>query len=224
MFATGAVLGTIAVMLAAFIPRAPDLVMPEGHAEIDPRIARRVVRAAAAAMLCCGFGFGAAQTFVPVMMERFELGRVAAFFIPWSLSAVSVRIFAGSASDRWGRRAILVPAITMMTAAVAMLAFVRWLPGIVGAGMLFGSAQGLLYPTMSALVADWSRPENIGRTQSLFSGSFSLGISSCSFFFGTIIERYGYTEMFLVATAICALGLVVFLAGTRHTQPEEAVA
>jgi len=68
---------------------------------------------------------------------------------------------------------------------------------------------------MNALVADWSNPRNIGRTQSLFSGSYSLGIATCSFFFGTIAERYGFTTMFFVNFAITLLGMAIFVSGPR---------
>jgi MFS family permease len=108
--------------------------------------------------------------------------------------------------------------ITMSTA-VTLLAFVRSLHGILAAGVVFGLAQGLLYPTMNALVADWSSPRNIGRTQSLFSGSYTLGIASCSFFFGTLAEHHGFTIMFLVTLAITLVGLVIFLAGPTDSAP-----
>jgi MFS family permease len=106
-----------------------------------------------------------------------------------------------------------------MSTAVALLAFVRSLPGVLAAGVVFGLAQGLLYPTMNALVADWSSARNIGRTQSLFSGSYSLGIASCSFFFGTLAEHYGFTIMFLVTLAITLVGLAIFSAGPTESAP-----
>jgi predicted MFS family arabinose efflux permease len=66
-------------------------------------------------------------------------------------------------------------------------------------------------------VADWSSARNIGRTQSLFSGSYSLGIASCSFFFGTIAEHHGYGAMYLVTLAITLIGLTIFLSGPTES-------
>jgi MFS family permease len=213
MFMLAAVLGTAAFALACTLPRPPALRLAPRDTEIDPLLARRAVAAASIAMICYGFGFGATQTFVPVMMERFSLGRVGAFFVAWSISAVVVRLLLGGASDRYGRRRVLVPAMATMSLALALLAMLRSFEGMVFIGVVFGLAQGLLYPTMNALVADWSRPGNIGRTQSLFSGSYSLGIASCSFFFGSIAEHYGYTSMFLITLAITLVGLFVFVTG-----------
>ncbi len=213
MFATGAVLGTLAFLLAVRMPRPPDFVMPADGVSYDAGLAKRAVFTATVAMLCYGFGFGATATFVPVLIERFDLGRVGIFFAAWSVAAVAVRLLFGSASDRLGRRAVLVPAMLTMSLAVAMLVFIRSAAGMAVIGVIFGIAQGLLYPTMNALVADWSSASNIGRTQSLFSGSYTLGISVCSFFFGTIAERHGYATMFSVTLAITLFGLMVFLAG-----------
>lgn len=215
MFGVGAVLGAISLAIALRLPKPPEFRVRARKTEIDPKLARRAVAAATIAMLCYGFGFGATQTFVPVFMKRFDIGRVGAFFTAWSLAAVTVRVLLGGVSDRLGRRAVLLPAMIVLTAAVGALAVVRDMATMVLIGAVFGFGHGMLYPTMNALVADWSTARNIGRTQSLFSGSYSLGISSCAFFFGTIIEQYGYPMMFLVASAITLIGLGVFVAGPR---------
>lgn len=219
MFVVGAVLSLAGFALACTLPRPPELSGGTSSITPDPDLARRAVATASLAMVCYGFGFGAAQTFVPVMIERFQIGRVGAFFTAWSLAAVATRVLLGGASDRFGRRAVIVPAMITMSTAVTLLAFVRSLHGMLAAGVVFGVAQGLLYPTMNALVADWSSPRNIGRTQSLFSGSYSLGIASCSFFFGTLAEHHGFTTMFLVTLAITLVGLTIFLAGPTDSAP-----
>jgi MFS family permease len=218
MFIVGAMLSFAGFALACTLPRPPSLVGGNDFDDVDPNLVRRAVGTASLAMVCYGFGFGAAQTFVPVMMTRFHLGRVGAFFTVWSVAAVATRVVLGSASDRFGRRAVIVPAMVTMSIAVALLAFVRSLPGILAAAVVFGLAQGLLYPTMNALVADWSSARNIGRTQSLFSGSYTLGIASCSFFFGSIAEHHGYAVMFLLTLGITLVGLTIFLLGP----PEDA--
>ena len=218
MFATGAVFGLAAFIMTCTLPKPPQLVAPPSADKLDDGTARRAVLYACVAMLCYGFGFGATQTFVPILMERFEIGRVGIFFTLWSLSAVTVRILLRKTSDRIGRRAVLVPAMATMSLAVAVLAFARSMPGICTVAIAFGLAQGLLYPTMNALVADLSNPNNIGRTQSLFSGSYSLGIASCAFFFGSVAERYGYTAMFLSVLVITCLGLAIFVAGPREIE------
>lgn len=220
MFAVGAVLGAAAFVMSCFVPRPPEFVARSRTEEIDPREARRAVATATLAMLCYGVGFGATQTFVPLLMTHYDIGRVGPFFTAWSLAAVSVRLGLGRVADRVGRRAVLVPAMIALTLAVGLLSVVRSLPLVVAIGAVFGFGHGMLYPTMNAWVADWSNPKNIGRTQSLFSGSYSLGVSSCAFFFGTIVEHHGYPTMFVVASGISVLGLLVFLTGPKELPGE----
>jgi len=222
MFAIGAGLGMIAFVLSCLLPQPPELRGPATRHGVDPGLARRAVATASLAMVCYGFGFGATQTFVPVMMERFDLGRVGTFFLSWSVAAVTMRILLGGASDRFGRRAVILPAMATMSLAVLMLTTLRTLPGMIAVGLTFGMAQGLLYPTMNALVADWSSPHNIGRVQSLFSGSYSLGIAGCSFFFGTIAENHGFSIMFWITFAITLIGLAIFLAGPKEEIARES--
>jgi MFS family permease len=228
MFATAGTVGLLAVALSCFLPRAPELHFPEGLALPEKHRARRVLIAATIAMLCYGFGFGAVQTFGPTLIQRFDLGRIGIFFVTWSIVAVSMRVLFGSASDRYGRKPIILPAMFMMSLSVLMFAYFRSSAGILAVGIVFGVAQGLLYPTMNALVADWSSPANIGRTQSYFSGSFGLGIHGCAYFFGSVVEGYGYETMFLACLAITLVGMVVFVFGTeeavKHTDDGLAAA
>ena len=216
MFGVGAVLGTLAFVMSCFVPRPPPFVARMRSVEIDPLDARRAVGTATFAMLCYGVGFGATQTFVPLLMTHFDIGRVGPFFTAWSIAAVVVRAALGRVSDRIGRRSVLVPAMIALTIAVALLSVARSMPLVVAIGAIFGVGHGMLYPTMNAWVADWSNPNNIGRTQSLFSGSYSLGISGCAFLFGTLVETHGYDTMFLTASAISLLGLTVFLTGPKE--------
>jgi MFS family permease len=222
MFATSAVLGAAAFALSCALPQPPPLGKAARSDELDSRLVRRAVGTASVAMVCYGFGFGATQTFAPLLMERFDIGRVGFFFLAWSCAAVTVRIVLGGAADRYGRRAVIVPAMATMSLALVLLAWMRTMPGMVLVGVVFGMAQGLLYPTMNALVADWSSAHNIGRTQSLFSGSYSLGIASSSFFFGTVAENYGFTTMFLMTFAITLVGLTAFVVGPGDPAAEPA--
>jgi MFS family permease len=216
MFATAGTIGLASVVLSCLLPKAPELHIPEGLVLPEKRRARRVLIAATVTMLCYGFGFGAIQTFGPTLIDRFDLGRIGTFFITWSIVAVSMRVLLGGVSDRVGRRPIIVPAMIMMSLAVGLFAYVRTENGVLLIGFVFGIAQGLLYPTMNALVADWSSPQNIGRTQSYFSGSFGVGIHGCGYLFGSVVESHGYTTMFLSCLIITVIGMIIFIAGTEE--------
>ena len=64
-------------------------------------------------------------------------------------------------------------------------------------------------------MVDLSHPGNLGRVQTLFSGSFSVGVAASAFVFGGIIERFGYHVTFAAAAGCVALGLVLLWASPR---------
>src|SRR6266404_3597084 len=169
----------------------------------------------AATMIACGVGFGAVLTFVPTFVHAIGLERVAPFFVSYTVAAVGVRIVLGGLSDRVGRHRVLLPSIALLAGAVLALGWVRSMAALVTVGLLFGAGQGMVYPTANALMVDLSHPGNLGRVQTLFSGSFSVGVAASAFVFGGIIERFGYHVTFAAAAGCVALGLVLLWASPR---------
>ncbi len=177
----------------------------------------------AATMVACGMGFGAVLTFVPTFVHAIGLERVAPFFVSYTVAAVGVRVVLGGLSDRVGRHRVLLPSIATLALAVLALGWVRSMPALVAIGLLFGAGQGMVYPTANALMVDLSHPGNLGRVQTLFSGSFSVGVAASAFAFGAAIERYGYRATFAAASGCIALGLVLLWSSPRAAADVEAV-
>ena len=133
--------------------------------------------------------------------------RVAPFFLSYSLAAIGVRIVLGGLSDRVGRRPVLFPAMAVLALAIASLGAVGSTPALVAVGLAFGAGQGMVYPTANALMVDLSHAGNLGRVQTLFSGSFSVGVAISAFVFGGIIERFGYPVAFVAAASCVGVGM-----------------
>jgi len=218
LFAIAGSLGLCAAALTLRI-RAPERPRPAAGSPGArlPRIA--ILWLGAAMMVACGLGFGAVLTFVPTFVHAIALEHVAPFFISYTVAAVAVRLAFGGLSDRVGRRRVLLPSIALLAVAVLVLGWVHSVAALVCVGLLFGAGQGMVYPTANALMIDLSHPENLGRVQTLFSGSFSVGVAASAFIFGGVIERFGYPAAFTVAAACIAVGGVLLWAS-----PEAGVA
>ena len=173
----------------------------------------------AATMVACGMGFGAVLTFVPTFVKAIALDHVAPFFVSYTAAAVGVRFALGGLSDRVGRRRVLLPSIALLALSVLALGWVHSITTLVLVGLFFGAGQGMVYPTANALMVDLSRPENLGRVQTLFSGSFSVGVAASAFIFGGVIERFGYPTMFTVAAGCIAVGGVLLWASRDDEVP-----
>jgi MFS family permease len=135
-----------------------------------------------------------------------------------------VRFALGGLSDRVGRRRVLLPSIALLALSVLTLGWVHSITALVLVGLLFGAGQGMVYPTANALMVDLSRPDNLGRVQTLFSGSFSVGVAASAFIFGGVIERFGYPAMFTGAAGCIAIGGALLWASRDDEVPAGATA
>jgi MFS family permease len=214
-------LGSVALSLAVRAPRQSSRV---AAAPTGQRSIRRepILWLSAATMTACGMGFGTVITFVPTFVQVAGIGRVAPFFLSYSLAAIAVRFAFGGISDRVGRRPVLFPAMAVLAIAIAALGSVGTTPALIAVGLCFGAGQGMVYPTANALMVDLSHAGNLGRVQTLFSGSFSIGVAISAFVFGGIIERFGYPTAFETAAGCVGLGmLLLWLAPARDAAEVE---
>ncbi len=225
LFALAGTLGLAAAVLSLAVHAPP------AHARSAPVASARALRRepvlwlTAAAMVACGMGFGTILTFVPTFVHVVGIERVAPFFLSYSLAAVSVRLALGGLSDRIGRRPVLFPAMIVAASAMAALGTVSSVPALVAVGLLFGAGHGMIYPTANALMVDLSHAGNLGRVQTLFSGSFSVGVATSAFVFGRVIERFGYRVAFGAAGGCVLMGmLLLWLAPTREAVVEDLLA
>ena len=161
-------------------------------------------------MTLSGMGFGTVMTFIPTFVRGNDLGRVAFFYGAYTITAISTRLFGGGLSDSVGRRAVVLPTLLVLATSIFTLSLVRSIPVLVVAGVLFGGAQGISYPTLHAFLVDLTADEHLGRAQALFNGSFNLGVMSSAFLFGPVADHFGQRPMFALAALMPLLACALF--------------
>jgi MFS family permease len=167
-------------------------------------------------MTLSGMGFGTVVTFVPTFVRGAGLGRVGYFFAAYSAAAILTRVAGAGLSDSFGRRKVILPAQLALAGSILVLAFTYSVPMLVLMGLLFGSAQGVSYPTLHAFLVDLTEQAHLGRAQALFNGAFNLGVTSAGFLFGLIAELAGHRAMFAIASLTPALAwLLLYVAGDQ---------
>ena len=209
-----AAMGCTLVVLIIALP------LPEPH-HVRHAVAAEVRRLqpihwiTAATMTLAGAGFGSVMTFIPTFVTTHGLGRVAYFFAAYTSTAILTRLVGAGASDRFGRRRVILPALVLLGISIFWLGRVEDLITLFAAGALFGTAQGISYPTLHAFLVDMASEAQMGRTQALFNGAFNLGVTGSAFAFGIIAERYGYRTMFSLSALTPIAAAAVFLIGTQ---------
>ena len=214
LFALAAGFSVVAFAIARTVPEAsPPAAIADGGARLAPT---REVLSALGTVCCCGVAFGAVVTYVPTFTRDARLGPVAVFFLSYTAAAVLSRVFAGGLGDIRGHRPVIVAALALFSLSVVALAAVRSPLGLAGAGLLFGVAQGVVYPTLNAFTVDRAHVGELGRAQTLYNGAFNLGTTTGALALGHVAELFGHRVMFRAAGAVVGAAFVLFSAGTRE--------
>ncbi len=173
-------------------------------------------RAGARGVLLASFAaaiaFGAAIHFMSVFVRAREIGSHSPFFLAYVVAAIAVRLLAGGLGDRVGHRRVGTWAAVAFAFSVIGLGFVHEVWTLIIAGLGFGAAHGLAYPSLNALFVEGAGPNARGRAMASFNLSFNVGMTVSAFVAGEVAERYGYTAMWLL-TGCCALFGALGVAG-----------
>jgi MFS family permease len=214
LFVTAALFSVVALGVAWPLPRTRAAgAGPMTRLQTSPEVRRALVT-----VVCCGVVFGGVITYVPTFVHDARLGPVATFFGAYTAAAVLTRVTAGGLSDSLGRRTVIVPALGLLAVSVMCLAAVQSAAALAGAAVLFGMAQGFVYPTLNAFTIDEAAADQLGRVQTLYNGAFNLGTTGGTLALGALVEVRGHRPMFVFAAAVAALALAVFvLPGRKST-------
>ncbi len=118
---------------------------------------------------------------------------------------VVVSFIAGRLSDRWGRRAILVPAL-LGTALAGTLVAAPLGPAVLFLGALgLGVAAGACGPACVGLIADHAAPEDRGIAMGLFESACGVAFILAGFLGGHVAYAIGPGVPYLVAGGVAAL-------------------
>jgi MFS family permease len=122
--------------------------------------------------------------------------RVGGFYIAYAFAAIGIRVIGRRWADAWGRYETVIPALLLFSLGVFLLLWPGPLRALFWVGGLTGSAHGVLYPTLAALLVDQVEPGRRGRVLGLFSSAIVLGTSLGPMTMGLVAQEIGYEGMF----------------------------
>ena len=155
-----------------------------------------------------GMTLGIFNTFVVVYAFRTGLAPVGPMFLLYTLCSVLVRLRVGHLSDRWHPKWIIVPSLTLLSAACALLGALKGWPLyplflLAGAGV--GSAHGMIYPAISNLALQRANSSS-NSAAAVFTAAMDLGnLMGCAAA-GWLAHYRGHSPVFLALSGILALG------------------
>ncbi|MFN8601428.1 MAG: MFS transporter [Candidatus Binatia bacterium] len=212
LFAIASAFSLIGLVLAWTLPEAPR----QQVASTDGFSMPRMLVAALCATWFCGIAFGSVMTFVPTFAQDEQLGPVSVFFLSYTSMAITTRLWAGRLADDFGLRRMILPGVALLSFAILGLSEVWSVWTLLAAGLVFGLAQGITYPTMNAFSVDLAGPGQLGRVQAFYNGTFNVGVTAAGFTLGPVVHAFGHRAMFECASGAALIAFVLFLFGTRE--------
>ena len=171
---------------------------------------------------------GQERTVVPLLATRvFHLDAFTAalsFIVVFGAVKAATNLFAGTLSDRFGRKPVLVAG---WLAALPVPIIVIWAPSwgwIVAANVLLGVNQGLTWSTTVIMKIDLAGPERRGLAMGLNEAAGYGAVAITALLTGLIAERTGLRpEPFFLGLSYAALGLGLSTFAVRETRGHAAL-
>lgn len=174
---------------------------------------------------------GQERTVLPLLAEQvFALEAYTAaltYILAFGIFKAATNYFAGTWSDRFGRKPVLVAGWIV---AIPVPLLLIWAPSwgwIIAANVLLGISQGLTWSTTVVMKIDLVGPQQRGLAMGLNEAAGYLAVSATALATGYLAAAYGLRPVpFLLGIAFAAIGLgmsVLFIRETREYARMEAV-
>ncbi|NVN00524.1 MFS transporter [Arthrobacter sp. SDTb3-6] len=140
------------------------------------------------------------------------------YILAFGLSKAAMNYFAGTLSDRYGRKPVLIAGWLAAVPVPLMLIFAPSWGWIVGANVLLGISQGLTWSTTVIMKMDLVGPRQRGLALGFNEAAGYLGVAATALATGYLATTYGLRPApFLLGSAYIALGLGLTVPAVKET-------
>jgi MFS family permease len=163
------------------------------------------------------FAFGGVITLLPLYvkglgMEAFHVGMLLTGF---TVMFIILQFPSGSLSDRIGRPVLICIGLSLGIVSLVILPLVTAFPLLAAAMALYGAAFGILFPSVSASVADHSVREERGMASGLFHALLTAGVAVGAPVIGWAGGAIGIELGLALSPVILVLALVLALTAIK---------
>jgi MFS family permease len=155
---------------------------------------------------------GSERTVLPLLGEQtFELTAYSAaltYILAFGLTKAATNFFAGTLSDRYGRKPVLLAGWMVAIPIPLMIIFAPNWGWVIAANVLLGVNQGLAWSTTVIMKIDLVGPRQRGLAMGLNEAAGYVALAATAMATGALAAHYGLRPApFLLAAAYIALGL-----------------
>ncbi len=153
--------------------------------------------------------FGSIMTFLPLLIVDRTIVGGGLFFTVQSVATLLVRIFGNRLGERYGYRRMMLTALPAMVFAYLLIGFSANLAMLLVAAAVYGLANGVVQPLVSASLMKSTPIPQRGKANALYMAASDIGLSIGSILMGTISTLAGLGPVFYIASAFVAVQFLV---------------
>jgi MFS family permease len=182
-----------------------------GFKQVRDLLTRRGLTVAYCSIFAQYFTFGGVVTLLPLYAKGLgmEAFHIAMLMVTFAVMFIIIQLPSGALSDKIGRFIPIVIGLSLGIVSLIILPSVVIFPLLAAVMALYGAAYGILFPSISALVADHTIPEERGIATGMFHALLTAGVAIGAPVAGWVGEVFGI-ELGLVSIAgVMVLALVI---------------
>ncbi len=172
---------------------------------------RRLVLAYVSAF-CLLFSLGTLIVFLPLIGQTMQVtsARVGMWFAGFGVAAVVIQLVLGRLSDRVGREPVIVMGLGIVALALLVLPLTQDWETMISVMAVYGVGFGVLFPAMTALMADETDTASRGTASGIYTAVYSLGAAIGTGSAGALVwlQQNAQVHPFQVAAVMVTLGIV----------------
>jgi len=225
VFLAGAVLLVAGAIISLWLPGSGQRDLTgsrashgEGWQKARDFLRRKGLLSAYCAVFAQYFTFGGVVTLLPLYvrslgMDAFHVGVLLAAF---AVMFIILQLPIGSLSDRVGRLAPTAAGLSLGIVALVLMPRMASFPLLVAVMAVYGVAYGTIFPSISAMVADQTAPEERGMATGIFHALLTAGVAIGAPVMGWVGGAVGVQMGLILSAGIMVLALLVALIALRR--------
>jgi len=217
VFYFGAAMLVLGALLAVVMPKGKASMMAvhvplgEDMKTIWRLLRRRGLVTSYSSIFAQYFAFGGVVTLLPLHvrtlgMGAFHVGMLLAIF---AVVFTALQFLGGGISDRIGRLIPVTSGLAVCVVSVTVMPSLGSFALLAMAIALYGAAYALLFPAISALVADRTSPDERGRATGIFHALLTGGVAIGAPVMGWVAQLVGVALGLALCSAAAAAALVL---------------
>ena len=164
-------------------------------------------------MICTVFSFGIVLTVIPDFSVYLGLENKGLYYLFFTCSSLVVRIFAGKASDKFGRVPVLMVASVLYMTGMLVTGLADSVVAFFAGAVIYGLGVGMNSPTIFAWTADLCSDEDRGKAMATVFIALELGIMSGAMLSGWVFNNNpdNLPLTFGMAVVLAFIGLIYLI-------------